>query len=148
MLGLREIVLLVCSVLPAGFAADEDVDSALYNDPGDECAPGHNSVDIGNRATCTFTRIVNIDPLRMPPEIPSVRCKCPGNRCRPEGHFRCLEVREKIMVFYPNWKDGSRWSVRNTTVDVTTACVCAMTRSAEAHDDTDRPLIWIENSAH
>ncbi|KAL1476130.1 hypothetical protein MTO96_036745 [Rhipicephalus appendiculatus] len=146
MLGLCEMVLLVSSVSSTGFAADEDAESAFDNDPSNECAPRHNSADIGNRATCTFTRVVNIDSLRMPPEIPSVRCKCPSKLCSLTGDFRCLELREKITVSYPRWIDRSRWSVKNTTVDVTTACICATSRSALAPDGGNvRPHSWIYN---
>ncbi|XP_037271636.2 uncharacterized protein LOC119163682 [Rhipicephalus microplus] len=128
------MVLLVCFIVQVGFAADTNANEAS----GDKYAPNRNSVAIGKRATCPFTRVLNIVSGRVPPEIPTVKCKCPGNRCSSVGDFRCLEVREKLTVFYPNWKDGSRWSVRNKTIVVTTACVCAMSRAVKSHDLDDR----------
>ncbi|KAL1433743.1 hypothetical protein MTO96_012275 [Rhipicephalus appendiculatus] len=85
MLGVCEIVLLVSGVLSAGFAAHKDAASEFSKASSDKCAPKHNSYGIGNRATCTFTRVLDIDSQRMPPEIPSVKCKCPGNLCSPTG---------------------------------------------------------------
>ncbi|KAL1425034.1 hypothetical protein MTO96_019542 [Rhipicephalus appendiculatus] len=79
-------------------------------------------------------------------DTPSVRCKCPSKLCSLTGDFRCLELREKITVSYPRWIDRSRWSVRNTTVDVTTACICGTSRSALAPDGGNvRPHSWIYN---
>ncbi|KAL3201676.1 hypothetical protein MRX96_042876 [Rhipicephalus microplus] len=89
---------------------------------------------IGTRSICTFSLELDVDPLRMPPEIPIIRCNCPARLCSPTGDFRCMEVWEKIMVSYPRWIDRTRWSVRNETVDVTTGCVCATSRSAPAHN--------------
>ncbi|KAH7984925.1 uncharacterized protein LOC125756734 [Rhipicephalus sanguineus] len=140
MLGQCDIILLVSCVLSAGFAANRDTVGPFSKASSGKCAPKPNSYGIGNRATCTFTRVLDIDSHRMPPEIPSVKCKCPGNLCSPTGDFRCQEVKEKIRVSYPRWRDGSWWSVQNKTLDVTTACICAMSQAVEAYDDTDRTL--------
>ncbi|KAL3187663.1 hypothetical protein MRX96_024702 [Rhipicephalus microplus] len=87
MLGVFEMVLLVCFIVQVGFAADTNANEAS----GDKYAPNRNSVAIGKRATCPFTRVLNIVSGRVPPEIPTVKCKCPGNRCSSVGDFRCLE---------------------------------------------------------
>uniref|UniRef100_A0A6M2D9F8 Putative secreted protein ovary overexpressed n=1 Tax=Rhipicephalus microplus TaxID=6941 RepID=A0A6M2D9F8_RHIMP len=131
---LDKIVLLVCSVLSAGFAARKDTPGPFSHDPSHECAPKNHAGSIGTRSICTFSLELDVDPLRMPPEIPIIRCNCPARLCSPTGDFRCMEVWEKIMVSYSRWIDRTRWSVQNETVDVTTGCVCATSRSAPAHN--------------
>ncbi|KAH7975160.1 hypothetical protein HPB49_024601 [Dermacentor silvarum] len=128
MLGIREMVLLASCTFSAGVALSYAGNAFLKASTG-KCAPQPDSYGIGSRATCTFTRVLDIDSHRIPPEIPSVKCKCPGNLCSPMGDFRCQEVREKIKVSYPLWNGGSQWSVQNKTIDVTTACICAMNRA-------------------
>lgn len=144
MLVLFEVVLLASYAI-SGCLANRIDCGAFFKVPSGECAPQTTSYGIGGRATCTFTRVLDIDSHRMPPEIPSVKCKCPGNLCSPTGDFRCQEVREKIKVSYPRWQDGHRWSVQNKTIDVTTACICAMSQAVMAHDDVDRKLDVIHN---
>nr|XP_050031525.1 interleukin cytokine-related protein 17.1-like [Dermacentor andersoni] len=145
MFGMREMVLLASCTFSAGVAL-HDAGGAILKASSGKCAPQPNSYGIGNRATCTFTRVLDIDSHRIPPEIPSVKCKCPGNLCSPTGDFRCQEVREKIKVSYPRWNGGSLWSLQNKTVDVTTACVCAMNRAVRADDDGDRTLDVMYNT--
>ncbi|KAH6922716.1 hypothetical protein HPB50_018332 [Hyalomma asiaticum] len=145
MLALCEVVLLAWCAFSEGLANKIDC-GAFLKAPSGECAPQPTSYGIGGRATCTFIRVLDIDSQRMPPEIPSVRCKCPGNLCSPTGDFRCQEVREKVKVSYPRWQDGHLWSVHNKTIDVTTACICAMSQAVMAHDDVDRKLDVIDNA--
>nr|XP_054924800.1 uncharacterized protein LOC129383864 [Dermacentor andersoni] len=104
--------------------------------PG-RCDPQPESYSIESRASCPFTRVVDIDPRRIPPEIASVRCKCPGNICSPQGDYRCQDVKETIKVSYPaGGACGSRSSDWvNKTVQVTTACVCALSRALRAGED-------------
>ncbi|KAL3199470.1 hypothetical protein MRX96_043947 [Rhipicephalus microplus] len=35
---------------------------------------------------------------RIPPEIASVKCKCPGSICSDGGDFRCHEVKQTVKV--------------------------------------------------
>ncbi|CAN7942895.1 unnamed protein product, partial [Ixodes hexagonus] len=93
------------------------------------CEVQSGSTYVGDRASCTFTRHVDKDPNRIPSEIPTVRCRCPDNRCSPLGDFRCHEVRETIKVVY---KRGRLYRSREDTVQVTVACVCAVNRSVQA----------------
>ncbi|KAL1471342.1 hypothetical protein MTO96_023721 [Rhipicephalus appendiculatus] len=101
------------------------------------CVPRPESYSVENRATCTFTRVVDIDSRRIPSEIASVKCKCPGSICSDRGDFRCLEVKQTVKVSYPrNGACGSRSAVLvNKTVEVTTACVCALSRTLSAAED-------------
>ncbi|CAN7974670.1 unnamed protein product [Ixodes persulcatus] len=108
----------------------------------DSCAPALESTEIGDRATCTFQRMVDKDATRMPPEIPTVKCNCCDTVCSETGDFRCQEVKEKMVVSY--LVKGSS-AVRNQTVEVTTACVCAANRSVQAPGGGERPSRIYEN---
>lgn len=94
-----------------------------------DCDVAPYSYIVGDRATCTFTRSVDTDPDRIPSEIPNVKCKCLGSLCSKLGDYRCLEVKETLMVAY--WKQNSAKLV-NGTAEVTTSCVCVMSRSVLA----------------
>lgn len=104
--------------------------AALYNGDSGICAPQPQSFVVGSRATCTFTKVVDIDSHRIPPAIPSVRCKCPGSRCSSRGDFRCVEVKDSLQVSYRSSKSPTE--LVNKTIDVTTSCVCAMSQSMTA----------------
>lgn len=93
------------------------------------CAPDPESASIGDRATCTFTRSVDVDENRIPARIPVVSCKCLGRFCKDGGDFRCHEVRETFHVMFFNRREGH---ARNKTLEVVTSCVCAVGRSAQA----------------
>uniref|UniRef100_A0A4D5RTP4 Putative interleukin-17 n=1 Tax=Ixodes scapularis TaxID=6945 RepID=A0A4D5RTP4_IXOSC len=97
--------------------SSKDCDVAPYSD------------NVGDRATCTFTRSVDRDPDRIPSEIPNVKCKCLDSLCSKLGDYRCLEVKETLMVAYRK-QDSAK--LVNGTAEVTTACVCVMSRSALA----------------
>lgn len=93
------------------------------------CAPDPESASIGDRASCTFTRSVDVDENRIPARIPFVSCKCPGRFCQDGGDFWCHEVRETFHVMLFNHREGP---ARNETLEVVTSCVCVMSRSARA----------------
>ncbi|KAH7974769.1 hypothetical protein HPB49_019243 [Dermacentor silvarum] len=115
--------------------------------PG-RCDPRPESYSIENRASCTFTRVLDIDPHRIPQEIASVKCKCPGNICNTQGDYRCQDVKERVKVSYPaGGACGSRSSAwLNKTVEVTIACVCALSRTLRASEDLwTRPLFAPRN---
>ncbi|XP_037554563.1 uncharacterized protein LOC119431167 [Dermacentor silvarum] len=104
--------------------------SSLFKGATGICAPQPHSFGVGDRSTCTFSKVVDIDEQRIPPAIPSVKCKCPGSLCSSLGDFRCVEVKDPIQVSYRSLKSPTAFY--NKTIDVTTACVCAMSRSASA----------------
>ncbi|KAH7975492.1 hypothetical protein HPB52_002123 [Rhipicephalus sanguineus] len=104
--------------------------SASFKGATGVCAPQPQSFGVGGRSTCTFSKIVDIDQHRIPPAIPTVKCKCPGNLCSSRGDFRCVEVRDPIQVSYRSSKSPT--ALFNKTIDVTTSCVCAMSRSGSS----------------
>ncbi|KAH6923138.1 hypothetical protein HPB50_023472 [Hyalomma asiaticum] len=110
---------------------------APQDPPAGRCAPKPESYSIENRASCTFIRVLDIDSRRIPPEVAAVRCKCPGSACSERGDFRCQEVKERVKVSYPRNDDcGPRSSAFvNETLEVTTACICALSRTLSAADD-------------
>lgn len=85
---------------------------------------------IGDRALCTFVSVTDFDVERIPAKIPSVVCKCPGGLCAFWGDYRCQEVKEEITVSYANGNSVS--DLRNKTLLVTVACVCATSRGAKS----------------
>lgn len=97
--------------------------------PSQECIPDPGSASIGDRASCTFTRSVDVDESRLPTRIPFVNCKCPGLLCRDGGDYRCHEIKETFHVMHFNLRSGS---IRNETLEVVTSCVCAVARSTRA----------------
>ncbi|CAN8008608.1 unnamed protein product, partial [Ixodes pacificus] len=97
--------------------------------PTGDCQAQPQSQFIGDRSSCTFTRLVDRDPRRIPSEIPKVSCRCPDSLCNHLGDFRCREVTETFPVVY---KRGRLPRYRSGTVNVTVACVCAVNRSFRA----------------
>lgn len=95
-----------------------------------ECEANPSAYTVGDRATCTYTRTVDVDPQRIPSEVPSVKCKCLDSVCSSRGEYRCQEVKELLPVAY--YKAGSS-QLANKTMEVTTACVCVASRSAPAN---------------
>lgn len=100
------------------------------------CEADPTARNIGDRATCTYTRSVDRDDSRIPPEIPMVKCRCRDSLCRDLGDFRCKEVREKILVAYR--KGAGSLEYQNKTFEVTTACVCAANRSVKTSGGVTR----------
>lgn len=115
------------------FVAVPGSESSAFKGPTGICAPQPDSFGIGGRVTCTFKKVVDIDSQRIPPAIPSVRCKCPGSLCSSLGDYRCVEVTDSLQVSYRS--PTSPTSLVNKTIDLTTSCVCAATRSARAKDE-------------
>ncbi|XP_037582690.2 interleukin cytokine-related protein 17.1 [Dermacentor silvarum] len=105
------------------------------------CIPDGKSSSIGDRASCTFTRIVDVDPSRFPSRIPTVVCKCPGLLCSTLGDFRCYEVKEQLEVIFRT-RNGA---FRTDTIEVTVSCVCALSRSGQADGIGVRVVNHAEN---
>lgn len=98
----------------------------------DSCTPRPEASSIGERSTCTFTIAVDIDPTRIPSELPVIKCNCPDSLCSSTGDYRCKEVTNTIPVAYIQGSAGSKMT--NGTIELTTCCVCAASRSASAND--------------
>lgn len=136
MISLLQTTLVCLSAVATGLST-KDIRSFFLDDSPEKCRPQMNSYSIGSRSTCTFTRVLDIDLQRIPPEIPSVRCDCPGNLCSPLGDFRCEEVRESLKVSYTiaGNTPSTVTSLKTKTIEVTTACVCAASKSRKALED-------------
>ncbi|KAG0437030.1 hypothetical protein HPB47_017641 [Ixodes persulcatus] len=93
------------------------------------CDPDAKSHNIGDRATCTFIRHVDVDSARIPPEMAIVKCNCRDSLCSKLGDFRCQQVTETITVPFVNETSSV---VRRQSKEVTVASVCAINRSAGA----------------
>lgn len=93
------------------------------------CEPSAKSCYIGDRATCTFTRSVDFDVDRIPPTIITLKCNCRESLCTTTGDFRCQEVKETMTVAYFN---ATSSVVRKESMEMTVACVCAASLSAQS----------------
>ncbi|KAH7974885.1 hypothetical protein HPB49_020820 [Dermacentor silvarum] len=102
--------------------------NAISADGG--CSPKPQGISIGERATCTFTSSVDVDATRIPAELPVVKCHCPSNLCSSKGDYRCQEVRSTYRVAYRGGTTGLE--LTDGTVELTTSCVCAVSRTAVA----------------
>ncbi|KAL1425848.1 hypothetical protein MTO96_018831 [Rhipicephalus appendiculatus] len=74
-----------------GIAASPD-GSLLLELQKQTCPTNPRSPNIGDRALCPYTEILDVKKNRIPPIIPTVNCSCPNSRCYPIGDFRCQEV--------------------------------------------------------
>lgn len=108
------------------------------DDSGEKCDAKPASSRIEERALCTYTRIIDKDKARHPPEIPVVRCNCLDSLCGNVGDFRCHEVTEKVLVHYPA-------QLRNLSIEVTTACICVASQSKPASPMQTRVLMDMSN---
>lgn len=88
------------------------------------CSEIRNDRYVGARSTCPFLQELDVDPTRIPAELPKVKCKCPSSLCSMKGDFRCLEVESTFHVVYRR-KSGIRWTLTNETLKLPTSCVCA-----------------------
>nr|XP_050031188.1 uncharacterized protein LOC126527411 [Dermacentor andersoni] len=126
------VILITCVLLHASVLGARLPPSVGQNtvSAGDDCSPKPQGRNIGERATCTSTSSVDVDATRIPAELPSVKCNCPGSLCSSKGDYRCQEVRSTFRVAY---RDGdSGLELANGTVELTTSCVCAVGRTAPA----------------
>ncbi|KAK8765947.1 hypothetical protein V5799_007262 [Amblyomma americanum] len=102
------------------------------------CSPVPQSSEIGDRATCPFTMTVDVDPNRIPAELPVVKCNCAGSICSDRGDFRCQEVRSTFKVAYRKVGGSPASELTDGTVDLTTSCVCVVSKSRIALTGGDR----------
>lgn len=100
------------------------------------CEPKPQGASIGERASCTFRTDTDVDPARIPAELPTVKCNCLDNLCSTTGDYRCQEVSSTFHVVYLG-PDGYT-SLRNGTVELPTSCVCVATRTASATSGLSR----------
>ncbi|KAK8767577.1 hypothetical protein V5799_005641 [Amblyomma americanum] len=106
--------------LPALPVPPVPVASLAKKESGRSCEPDLSSSDIGDRALCPYARTLDRDPVRFPPKIATVHCNCVESLCGDVGDFRGHDVKEKLLVNYPAQR-------RNSSVEVTTACICVAT---------------------
>lgn len=99
------------------------------------CLPDATSPSIGDRAVCTFSRIIDHDPNRIPRDVAFVRCRCPGVLCNSVGDFRCQEVRDTLQVAYRQ----DNGVLKNGTLEISVSCVCVTARSMASHTATLTP---------
>lgn len=146
------VAVLVCGGLFTGRGSAASRRRLYSGQPPQECLPDPESANIGDRASCTFTRSVDVDASRIPARIPFVSCKCPGLLCKVGGDYRCQEVKETFHVAHFNLRRGS---IINETLEVVTSCVCAVGRSTRASssgvflrtvDTRDNETAWQRNS--
>ncbi|KAK8758940.1 hypothetical protein V5799_003427 [Amblyomma americanum] len=106
---------------------------------GGACAPIFQSPEIGDRATCPFTTTIDMDPNRIPSELPVVKCNCPGSICSEMGDFRCQEVRSTFKVAYRVGGGSNASEFSDKAVDLTTSCVCVVSKTLIARSGVYRP---------
>lgn len=124
-----EVLFFISLLLEDGFVfSSAAAQSSRSKTSIEHCVPNPGSDSIGDRALCTFTRVMDVDPDRFPTRIPTVRCKCPGMLCLRVGDSRCLEVKESLQVV----RRGSDGTLRNESMEFTVSCVCAVGRSQES----------------
>lgn len=92
------------------------------------CTPSPQATDIADRATCPFKTSVDVDLSRIPSELPVTKCNCPDSLCSDKGDYRCQEVKSMFKVAYR----GASSELTNKTLELTTACVCVVSKSAGA----------------
>lgn len=100
------------------------------------CEPKPQGPSVGDRASCPFRTDMDIDPARIPAELPTVKCNCVDALCSTTGDYRCQEVRSTFHVAYVG-PDGYA-SLRNGTVELPTSCVCVASRTVSASSGLSR----------
>ncbi|XP_077496101.1 uncharacterized protein LOC144107003 [Amblyomma americanum] len=108
----------------------------------DNCSPRPEAKRIESRAICPFTTTVDVNATRIPTHLPVVKCNCAYSLCSPQGDYRCKEVRTTFNVAYR--VDGPE--LKYGTVQLTTSCVCAASRTATAETETKRIIDTDNNS--
>lgn len=116
------------------------VNTVVHSKPSssDPCDPDATSEAIGDRSTCTFATAVDLDWGRIPRVLTAVSCRCLDRRCGSQdgGDFRCQQVTQATSVAY---RVRGSSTLRNETVHVVTACVCATSRSVGSPGGVGRP---------
>lgn len=126
--------LVMCSLVASLLAPNESGFFVSGSGQPEQCVPAPQSPKIGDRSLCTYDRNVDTDVGRIPPQIPTVKCRCRDGLCTAQEDFRCQEVTEMLQVAY---RDGNTF--RNETLSVTLACLCASSPSIQASSGHGRP---------
>lgn len=126
--------LVACALLSVTALASLAARATPWIPPG--CPAKPKAVSIGERASCPFSMDIDVDPTRIPSELPTVKCDCVGSLCSFFGDYRCQEVRSKFQVVYFG-PDGCS-SRKNETVELPTSCVCVFSLTASAATGTSR----------
>ncbi|KAL3198720.1 hypothetical protein MRX96_053770 [Rhipicephalus microplus] len=92
------------------------------------CTPSPQATDVADRASCPFKVSADVDPSRIPSELPVTKCNCPDTLCSDKGDYRCQEVKSSFRVAYR----GASSELTYKTLELTTSCVCVASRSAGA----------------
>ncbi|KAH6921431.1 hypothetical protein HPB50_000148 [Hyalomma asiaticum] len=82
------------------------------------CVSDANAVEIGDRATCPFDVVINVDRKRIPVEIPMASCRCPKFQCGPNK--RCVTLSYYIDVLY-----NVSGVLKPKKIETASGCVCA-----------------------
>ncbi|XP_065295652.1 uncharacterized protein [Dermacentor albipictus] len=82
------------------------------------CLADARAQEIGDRATCPFDVIINVDPKRIPAEIPMASCRCPKFQCG--GNKRCVTLSFMIDVSY-----NVSGVLKPKKIETSSGCVCA-----------------------
>ncbi|XP_037498214.1 uncharacterized protein LOC119371831 [Rhipicephalus sanguineus] len=93
------------------------------------CLSDANALEIGDRSTCPFDVIVNVDPKRIPAEIPMASCRCPKFQCGPNK--RCVTLSYAIDVLY-----NVSGVLKLKKIDTSSGCVCASPQLVSADNTT------------
>lgn len=111
------------------------------------CKPMPRATEIGDRATCPFTATVDVDPNRIPTQLPVVKCNCRNSICSEKGDFRCHEVRTLFRVAHRVGGKSSTWELTEKTLALPTSCVCVVGTSSAAHPGGPRtPVIPVDET--
>lgn len=82
------------------------------------CAPDPKATEIGERSTCPFDVVLNVDAKRIPAEVPMAACRCPKFSC---GSDRvCVTLSYLIDVYY-----NVSGVLKPRKLESTSGCVCA-----------------------
>lgn len=122
------VVTLFCGWFVFGAIVGSDTHGEVF---ATNCSENLYDRYLGGRATCPFLQEFDVDPTRIPAELPKVKCKCPDSLCRMRGDFRCLEVKSMFHVVYRR-KSGIRSTLTNGTLELSTSCVCATSFAVRA----------------
>ncbi|XP_077547813.1 uncharacterized protein LOC144160079 [Haemaphysalis longicornis] len=83
------------------------------------CLPDPQATDIGDRASCPFDVVLNVDPQRIPVEIPMASCRCPKYGCGQDQ--TCVTLSYMLEVTY-----NVSGVLKPKKIEASSGCVCAM----------------------